>query len=201
MFTGIVETLGTVEQILPDQGNLSFWVRSPLTSELQIDQSVSHDGVCLTVEAIDNELYKVTAIEETLRKTNLGDWKTGRQVNIERCMVLNARLDGHIVQGHVDTTATCLQVTPQEGSWLYRFSFPVDFAHLIIEKGSIAINGTSLTCFDVKEQEFSVAIIPFTYTHTSIGKVTEGSRVNLEFDVIGKYIARMQLVSSLVGHP
>ncbi|HTN35958.1 MAG TPA: riboflavin synthase [Arachidicoccus sp.] len=201
MFTGIVETLGTVEQILSDQGNLSFWVRSPLTSELQIDQSLSHDGVCLTVEAIDNELYRVTAIEETLRKTNLGDWETGRRVNIERCMVLNARLDGHIVQGHVDTTATCLQVTPQEGSWLYRFSFPVDFAHLIIEKGSIAVNGTSLTCFDVKEQEFSVAIIPFTYTHTSIGKVTEGSRVNLEFDVIGKYIARMQLVSSLVGHP
>ena len=192
MFTGIVEAVGEVADISAKGGNLSFWIIAPITTELKVDQSVSHDGICLTVEKIEGESYQVTAIEETIAKTNIGQWKPGRKVNLERCMTLGGRLDGHIVQGHVDATADCLSVRTEDGSYLYRFGFPKSFNHLIIEKGSISINGTSLTCFDVGDGVFSVAIIPYTYAHTSISQVKVGDKVNLEFDVIGKYISRMQ---------
>ena len=192
MFTGIVETVGKVQEIAPNGHNLSFWIQAAITPMLKVDQSVSHEGICLTVEEIKEDRYRVTAIEETIRKSNIGNWQIGKAVNLERCMSLGGRLDGHIVQGHVDATGTCLSVTPENGSYLYRFSFPKAFNHLIIEKGSIAVSGTSLTCFDVADGAFSVAIIPFTYEHTSISQVTPSSLVNLEFDVIGKYIARMQ---------
>lgn len=191
MFTGIIETVAEVKEVQSEGGNLSIWLASTLTTELKIDQSVSHDGICLTVEAIENNRYKVTAIEETIRKTNIGQWQTGKKVNLERCMQLGGRLDGHIVQGHVDATGVCQSVTSQDGSFLYRFTFPGAFNHLIIEKGSIAVSGTSLTCFDVADGAFSVAIIPYTYEHTSISQVKPMDRVNLEFDVIGKYITRM----------
>ncbi|SEA19586.1 riboflavin synthase alpha chain [Arachidicoccus rhizosphaerae] len=192
MFTGIVETVGTVQAVAATGGNLSFWIKSSITAELKVDQSVSHDGICLTVESIIGDQYQVTAIEETIRKSNISQWQPGKKVNLERCMTLGGRLDGHIVQGHVDATGTCLSVTPEQGSYLYRFSFPKAFNHLIIEKGSIAVSGTSLTCFDVSDGAFSVAIIPYTYEHTGISQISSGSLVNLEFDVIGKYIARMQ---------
>ena len=192
MFTGIVETVGTVQSVQTNGSNLSFWISADITTELKVDQSVSHDGICLTVEAIRDKQYQVTAIEETIRKSNISHWQPGKKVNLERCMTLGGRLDGHIVQGHVDATGICLSVTPENGSYLYRFSFPKDFNHLMIDKGSIALSGTSLTCFDVADGQFSVAIIPYTYAHTSISQVVPGSPVNLEFDVIGKYIARMQ---------
>ena len=192
MFTGIVETVGTVQSVKANGSNLSFWVKSSITAALKVDQSVSHDGICLTIEAIKDDQYQVTAIEETIRKSNISHWLPGQKINLERCMTLGGRLDGHIVQGHVDATGTCLSVTAENGSFLYRFSFPKTYNHLIIDKGSIAVLGTSLTCVDVVDGEFSVAIIPYTYEHTSISQVRPGSLVNLEFDVIGKYIARMQ---------
>lgn len=195
MFTGIVEMVGKVVKIVASGHNLTFWLQAAITPELKVDQSVSHDGICLTVEAIKDDCYQVTAIEETIRKSNIGQWQIGKTVNLERCMTLGGRLDGHIVQGHVDATGTCLNITPENGSYLFRFSFPKAFNHLIIEKGSIAICGTSLTCFDVSDGAFSVAIIPYTYQHTSISQVKPGDLVNLEFDVIGKYIARMQAFS------
>ena len=194
MFTGIVETTGQITGIETQGTNKSFWISSPLSNEFKIDQSVSHDGVCLTVDELRDGLHRVTAIEETLRKTNLAGWTEGGVVNIERCMIMNGRLDGHIVQGHVDATATCIEKKTLDGSWEFRFRFPEEFAHLVIEKGSIAVNGTSLTCFAVDSNSFTVAIIPYTYHHTSIGKVTEGSIVNIEFDILGKYVHRwMQL--------
>lgn len=192
MFTGIIESMGVVIKLERSGGNLSLWLQAPITPELKVDQSVSHDGICLTVEQIDGDQYKVTAIEETIRKTNIGNWEVGKKVNLERCMTLGGRLDGHIVQGHVDATGSCLSITSENGSYLYRFSFPKVFNHLIIEKGSIAVSGTSLTCFDVTDGQFSVAIIPYTYEHTGIHQVQINDLVNLEFDVIGKYIARMQ---------
>lgn len=191
MFTGIVESMGTVEAVTHSGTNKTFWISSPVSVELKVDQSVSHDGVCLTVEEIKGSSHRVTAIDETLKKTNLGGWATGSGVNIERCMVMNGRIDGHIVQGHVDTTATCTGVQSLEGSWEYRFEFPPQFAALVIEKGSIAVNGTSLTVFNVGNTGFSVAIIPYTYEHTSIKQVKQGSVVNIEFDMIGKYVTRM----------
>lgn len=194
MFTGIIETTGTVLSVQKNQGNLRFQVQSTLASELKVDQSVSHEGVCLTIEALTEDAFQVTAIAETIEKTNMATWTPGRKLNLERCMLMGGRLDGHIVQGHVDTTGTCLSVTESAGSWVYRFSFPPAFAHLIIEKGSITVNGTSLTCFDLSEDSFSVAIIPYTYEHTSIQQVKPGTVINLEFDVIGKYIARIQQV-------
>lgn len=199
MFTGIIETMGTILEVAQNHGNLTFKVQADLSQALKVDQSVAHDGVCLTIEAIAGDVYEVTAIEETLQKTNLSSWTVGRKINLERCMVMNGRLDGHIVQGHVDTRGTCEAVSEESGSWVYRFNFPDEFAHLIIEKGSIAVNGTSLTCFDVSDHAFSVAIIPYTYEHTSISQVTPGTVVNLEFDVIGKYIARMQQVMPAVS--
>ena len=191
MFTGIIETLGYVESVLGQGTNKSFWISSAIIDELKVDQSISHDGVCLTVEAIENGKYRVTAIEETLKKTSLSTWLPGTTINLERCMLMNGRLDGHIVQGHVDTTATCIERKDLDGSWEYRFQFSANFAPLVIEKGSISINGTSLTIFNVTENAFTVAIIPYTYQHTSISGVKVGSEVNIEFDIIGKYVNRM----------
>lgn len=194
MFTGIIETTGTIRSIESSGTNLSFWIECPLSHELKVDQSVSHNGVCLTVEAIEGNRHRVTAIEETLRKTNLGNWQEGSEVNIERCMPMNGRLDGHIVQGHVDTIATCMERKELQGSWEYRFTFPASFAHLVIEKGSISVNGTSLTCFDVTQNSFRIAVIPYTYEHTNIHAVKEGDVVNIEFDILGKYVQRMMEV-------
>lgn len=195
MFTGIIESLGKVISVEKNGSNSVIWVAAPVSVELKIDQSVSHDGVCLTVDALKDGMHRVTAIEETLRKTNLATWQPGTEVNIERCMVMNGRLDGHIVQGHVDTTTVCTERKALEGSWEYRFQFPAEFAHLVIEKGSIAINGTSLTCFNVTKDSFTVAIIPYTFEHTSIKEVIAGSTVNIEFDIIGKYVQRMSDIS------
>jgi len=190
MFTGIIETTGTVEEIITSGSNKTFWISTPLSGELKVDQSLSHDGVCLTVEEIVNGRHRVTAIEETLEKSNIGGWKQGNEVNIERCMQMNGRLDGHIVQGHVDATAVCTRRDDLNGSWEYQFTFDARFAPLVIEKGSIAVNGTSLTVFNITETSFSVAIIPYTYNHTSIKHVEKGTVVNIEFDMIGKYINR-----------
>lgn len=190
MFTGIIETIGTVESVVITGSNYTFQITSSITNELKVDQSVSHDGVCLTVEAINNSTYQVTAIAETIQKTNLQLWKPGTKVNIERCMVMNGRLDGHIVQGHVDCTATCVEKKDLAGSWEYRFVFPEQFAPLVIEKGSISVNGTSLTCFNINNNSFTVAIIPYTYHHTSMQQVQVDSVVNIEFDLLGKYVQR-----------
>jgi riboflavin synthase len=190
MFTGIVETTGTIEGIEIIGSNHSFWIQSTLSDELKPDQSVSHNGVCLTVESINNGQHKVTAVQETLHKTNVGNWQNGSFINIERCLPANGRLDGHIVQGHVDATASCISINELNGSWLYRFGFAREFAHLVIEKGSICLNGISLTTFDVSHEAFSVAIIPYTYQHTNINAIQPGDTVNVEFDILGKYLAR-----------
>lgn len=192
MFTGIVETLGTIARIEKQGSNVDFWVNTPITNELKIDQSVAHNGVCLTVVAIDGDVYKVTAVAETLEKTNLGQWQEGRKVNIERSLRVGDRLDGHFVQGHVDATATCIEKQTLDGSWLFRFRFPVEFAALMIEKGSVCINGTGLTVFNVGKDEFTVTIIPYTYDHTNFHELQEGQLVNIEFDVLGKYLMRQQ---------
>ena len=191
MFTGIIETLGKVEKLEKDGGNLHLTVSSGITSELKIDQSVSHNGVCLTVVSINGDSYTVTAIEETLNKTNLGDLKVGDTVNLERAMVLGARLDGHIVQGHVDQTAVCQSVAEQDGSWVYTFIYDSKLNNVTIEKGSITVDGVSLTVVDSQKDKFSVAIIPYTYEHTRFHTYKVGTRVNLEFDVVGKYVARL----------
>ncbi|HTR27895.1 MAG TPA: riboflavin synthase [Puia sp.] len=191
MFTGIIEALGTVKSMESKGSNRIFWVQSPLSAGLKIDQSISHNGVCLTVEEVREDMHRVTAVEETLEKTNLNAWRPGDLVNIERCMPLNGRLDGHIVQGHVDATAICTKRRELDGSWEYRFEFPKKFSHLVIEKGSISLNGTSLTIFNVKKDHFDVAIIPYTFRHTNIQSVVPGSTVNLEFDLIGKYVSRL----------
>jgi riboflavin synthase len=190
MFTGIIETVGRIAKIIPNGSNKSFWVASSLSAEFKIDQSVSHSGVCLTIEDIQGQLHKVTAIDETLKKTNLGSWQPGAPVNIERSLLLSSRLDGHFVQGHVDTTGICKRIKEKTGSWEFVFEFPGKFAQLIIEKGSICVNGISLTAFEVKKKSFTVAIIPFTFEHTNIGRVQPGDAVNLEFDLLGKYIQR-----------
>lgn len=191
MFTGIIEATGRIEEVLPAGTNRTLWLSSPITGELKVDQSVSHSGICLTVEEIKGDRYRVTAIAETLEKTNLGSWQTGDLVNLERCLSFQGRLDGHIVQGHVDATATCIDKKDRDGSWEFRFRFPAAFATLVIEKGSISLNGISLTIFGVTRDEFSVAIIPYTYEHTDIQRIIPGSRVNLEFDMIGKYVSRI----------
>ena len=190
MFTGIIECTGIVEKIESKGSNKTFWIKSPIGNELKIDQSLAHNGVCLTVEEIANSIHRVTAIEETLRKTNLHTLQISSEINLERCMLMNGRLDGHIVQGHVDCTATCTHKKKLDGSWEFSFEFDKQFAHLVIEKGSISINGTSLTCFNVSENNFTVAIIPYTFEHTNIKHVVAGSIVNIEFDIIGKYILR-----------
>lgn len=190
MFTGIIEVLGKVETVQASGTNRTFWVQSPFTSELKVDQSVAHNGVCLTVEAIEADHYQVTAVAETLNKTSLGQWETGTVVNLERSLLPSSRLDGHFVQGHVDATGTCRFITDKEGSWELVFEFPEQFAQLVIEKGSICINGISLTAFGITHNTLTVAIIPFTWTHTNLQYLRKGDAVNLEFDMIGKYIMR-----------
>ncbi|MDG1036092.1 MAG: riboflavin synthase [Crocinitomicaceae bacterium] len=189
MFTGIVEGLGVVKKIEKEGENIHFTIESPFTDELKIDQSVAHNGCCLTVVGIDGSEYVVTAILETLEKTNLGQWTEGTKVNLERCMVMNGRLDGHIVQGHVDTTATCTRIEDQDGS--YKFTFHYESSDVTVEKGSVTVNGTSLTVVDSKDKAFSVCIIPFTYEHTNFHQLSVGDKINLEFDIIGKYVAKL----------
>ena len=191
MFTGIIEAIGKIESIEKNGSNKTFWISSSISNELKADQSVSHNGVCLTVEGVKENSHRVTAIEETLAKSNLGKWREGDEVNIERCMVMNGRLDGHIVQGHVDTTAVCVDKQDLNGSWQFRFQFPDEFSKLVIEKGSIAINGISLTVFNVDANEFSVAIIPYTLEHTNMKHISVGTTANIEFDIIGKYVVKM----------
>lgn len=191
MFTGIIETTGKIVRIDRNGENRSYVISSPISSELKVDQSVSHNGVCLTVEEVIENQHRVTAIQETLLKTALGNWKTGDIVNLERCLAFNGRLDGHLVQGHVDATATCVAKKEMAGSWQYTFEFPEEFAAYIIEKGSVSLNGISLTVFNVTDNSFEVAIIPYTYHHTNIGKVEVGKTVNIEFDMIGKYVKRI----------
>ena len=192
MFTGIIENLGTVAKVEKSQTNLELYVESTLASELKIDQSVAHNGICLTVvEIFGDRTYRVTAIDETIAKTNIGDLKEGDKVNIERCMTMGARLDGHIVQGHVDQIGICENVEEQDGSWIYSFSYDPSLGNVTVEKGSITVNGTSLTVVNSMEGGFSVAIIPYTYENTVFHTLRKGDRVNLEFDVIGKYVARM----------
>lgn len=194
MFTGIIENTGKVAEVIPGGGNKTFWVASAISNELKVDQSLSHNGVCLTVEEIKDGLYRVTAIEETLLKTNINTWQAGSIINLERCMQLNGRLDGHLVQGHVDCTGQCLNIEEKEGSRQFIFQFPEEFAGYIIEKGSITINGISLTLFNVGTNSFTVAIIPYTYNNTNMNGLKTGDTVNLEFDVIGKYVNRIQLL-------
>ncbi|MDH5474960.1 MAG: riboflavin synthase [Cyclobacteriaceae bacterium] len=191
MFTGIIETLGVVQKIEKEGANVHFSISSDITNELKVDQSVAHNGVCLTVTTIKDDKYRVTAIHETLEKSNLGSLEVGDKVNMERCMLNNGRFDGHIVQGHVDQIGTCIEVTEENGSWVYRFEYATSSGNVTVEKGSITINGISLTCFDTKENGFSVAIIPYTYENTNMHQVTVGDTVNLEFDIVGKYVQRL----------
>ncbi len=191
MFTGIIETLGKIETIQQVEGNLDVFVRSNFTNELKIDQSVAHNGICLTVVSIDQDIYRVTAIEETILKTTISTWKEGMYVNLERGMKLGDRLDGHLVQGHVDQVATCTLVEEKNGSWQYSFTYDPNLSNITIEKGSITVNGVSLTVVDSKENSFSVAIIPYTHEHTTFQFIEVGTQVNLEFDVIGKYVSRL----------
>lgn len=190
MFTGIIETTATIKEVIHKGSNLDFWVESPITSELTIDQSLAHNGVCLTVVEIRGDRYRVTAVEETLIKTSLGKWQVGDVVNLERALKVGDRLDGHFVQGHVDATAVCKEVKALDGSWLYKFTFPEKFAGLIIEKGSICIDGVSLTVFNVGRDECTVTIIPYTFQHTNFHSIKEATLVNMEFDVLGKYFMR-----------
>ncbi len=196
MFTGIIESLATVAGIRHEGSNIHFTIDSPIAGELKVDQSVAHNGVCLTVTAIQGRTYNVTAVAETLTKTNLGKWAQGDKINIERAMKLGDRLDGHFVQGHVDTTATCVDKQTLHGSWLFRFRFPAQYAALIIEKGSICINGVSLTVFNAGKDECMVTIIPYTSVHTNFHTIETGSIVNIEFDVLGKYLLRQQEVAA-----
>ncbi len=192
MFTGIVETTGTVAAIAEEGTNLTFTIASSLTPELTIDQSVSHNGVCLTVTGVSDGQYTVTAVAETLQKSSLGTLKPGSRVNLERCMPANGRFDGHIVQGHVDQTGVCTSVQDQDGSWLYDFNYNPDEAdNVTVEKGSICINGVSLTVFNSEADRFRVTIIPYTYEHTTFRDLRAGDTVNLEFDIVGKYIKKM----------
>jgi riboflavin synthase len=192
MFTGIIEQTGVLKEVLQKGGNKSFLIESGISGDLKPEQSLCHNGVCLTVEKVDGSLYQVTAIEETLKKSNLGSLNPGDEINLERCLIMNGRIDGHIVQGHVDGTATCISVIAKDGSWEYEFEFDPKFASLVIEKGSICLNGISLTVFDATDRQFKVAIIPYTFEHTNIKHVVPGKPVNLEFDIIGKYILRQQ---------
>lgn len=190
MFTGIIEAMGTVRRIAREGGNVHFTIESPISGELKIDQSIAHNGVCLTVVSLEAGAHTVTAVEETLNRTNLGGLQPGGLVNLERAMKAGSRLDGHIVQGHVDATATCIAVDERDGSWYYRFRYLPSEEHLLVDKGSVSVNGVSLTVVAPREDVFSVAIIPYTYEHTNFRDIKAGDTVNLEFDIIGKYIAR-----------
>ena len=191
MFTGIIETLGTVTNLKKDGENLHISISSVISDDLKIDQSVSHNGVCLTVVELNEGTHTVTAISETLSKSNLGSLAVGDLVNLERCMQMNGRLDGHIVQGHVDQTAVCSALNEMNGSWVYTFQYDVSTGNVTVEKGSVSVNGISLTVFDSKADQFSVAIIPYTFNHTNLQNIKAGSTVNLEFDIIGKYVCRL----------
>jgi riboflavin synthase len=190
MFTGIIESIGKVVEIANQGSNKTFWIESSLFSELKIDQSLSHNGVCLTIEDLKNSLHKVTAVQETLEKTNLGFWTVNSHINLERSLLPLSRLDGHFVQGHVDGIASCKKVKSLDGSWELEFEFDKKFAAFMIEKGSICVNGVSLTAFEVKKKSFKVAIIPYTWEHTTFNSIQKGDQLNLEFDIIGKYISR-----------
>ena len=191
MFTGIIETVGTISSIEQEGSNYHFNIESNISNELKIDQSVAHNGVCLTVVAVNENVHRVTAIDETLQKTSLGNWNVGGKVNIERCMVANGRFDGHVVQGHVDQIGSVTSIQEEDGSWLYDFEYDPSLGNVTVEKGSICVNGTSLTCFNSEEGKFRVAIIPYTYDHTVFHTLKEGDSVNLEFDIIGKYVKRL----------
>lgn len=191
MFTGIIETLGKITHLKKEQGNLHITVDSVISSELKIDQSVAHNGACLTVVRANNNEHTVTAINETLRKTNIGDLKVGDLINLERCMQMNGRLDGHIVQGHVDQTAKCINLQETDGSWLFTFEYDASKGNVTVEKGSVCVNGISLTVVNAGDNTFSVAIIPYTFEHTNLQTVKTGDLVNIEFDIIGKYVAKM----------
>lgn len=196
MFTGIIEAFGTIQNITQEGSNFHFDLESNLAGELKIDQSLAHDGVCLTVVKTDPKGYRVTAIDETIQKTNLAGWEIGKKVNLERCMPSNGRFDGHIVQGHVDQTGWVKSIENRDGSWLFTIAYDPSIGNVTVEKGSITINGTSLTCFNSKRGEFTVAIIPYTYEHTNFHQLKVGDLVNLEFDIVGKYIQRI-----LKGYP
>jgi len=191
MFTGIIETLGTIQEISKEKDNIHITVNSSITDELKIDQSVAHNGICLTVVDIIGSNYTVTAIGETIKKTTISHWQTNENVNLERAMKLGDRLDGHIVQGHVDQIGTCTVAKETNGSWFYTFEYDESLGNLTIEKGSVTVNGVSLTVVDSGKNKFSVAIIPYTYEHTNFKNIEEGTKVNLEFDVIGKYVSRL----------
>lgn len=190
MFTGIIETLGEIKNISIEQANRVFYIESSIASQLKIDESISHNGICLTIEEIINTIYRVTAIDETLQKTNAGNWKKGDLINLERSLKINDRLNGHIVQGHVDGTSICITKKARDGSTEFTFQFDEKFSQLVIEKGSICLNGVSLTAFNVGRTDFTVAIIPYTYSHTNFKNLKEGDIVNIEFDIIGKYMER-----------
>lgn len=191
MFTGIIESSGTIQKITKEGTNVHFDLESSLAVELKIDQSLAHDGVCLTVVETKPDSYRVTAIDETIQKTNLSQWSVGKRVNLERCMPANGRFDGHIVQGHVDQVGQVKSISDQDGSWIFDIEFDSSGGNVTVEKGSITINGTSLTCFNSGPGRFSVAIIPYTFEHTNFHQLKVGDKVNLEFDIIGKYIARI----------
>jgi riboflavin synthase len=196
MFTGIIEQIGTIEAVETNNTNLTLTIQSALAAELKVDQSISHSGVCLTVEEVVGNKYKVTVIDETLKKTTIGLWKKGDIINLERCLRFDGRLDGHIVQGHVDTVGTCIGYEEKNGSWEYVIEIDEKFASLIIEKGSISLNGISLTIFNITDTSFTVAIIPYTYEHTNMHTLALGDKVNVEFDMVGKYVGRMNKLQS-----
>lgn len=191
MFTGIIEATGMIDRIVTDEGNKHFHILSAISRELKIDQSVSHNGVCLTVTKVVDNSHWVTAIDETLKKSSLNLWKEGEIINLERSMLMNGRLDGHIVQGHVDQTAICKSVVESKGSWLLEFEYDARAGNVTVEKGSVTVDGVSLTCFSSKKDAFTVAIIPYTFEHTNFSRIKQGSTVNLEFDIVGKYVKRI----------
>ncbi len=194
MFTGIIETLGTVQAIQKEGTNVHLVIQSAMSNVLKIDQSVAHNGVCLTVVALGENTHTVTAVEETLKRSNLGDLKIGDLVNLERAMLANARLDGHLVQGHVDATGECIAIDVLEGSWYFRFRYQATAEHLLVDKGSVCINGVSLTVVSPQADVFAIAVIPYTFEHTTFKTLQVGDRINLEFDIIGKYIARYMAI-------
>ena len=191
MFTGIIENVGEVKSISQNGSNVTFLIQSAFTNELKVDQSVAHNGVCLTVEKIEDQMYQVTAIEETLQKSNLGKWQVGTKVNLERSVTASTRIDGHFVQGHVDGIAECKQVENNDGSWSFHFKLISETNNVFVEKGSVAINGVSLTLVDAALENFSVAIIPYTFEHTNFCDLKQGDLVNIEFDILGKYIQKI----------
>lgn len=191
MFSGIIEAQGEILEISLKGSNRSFKIGSELSTHLSVDESVNHNGICLTVEEVKKDFYRVTAVEETLQKTTAGTWHPGQMINLERAMKLNGRLDGHIVQGHVDGTATCIHKQDKNGSIEFRFEYPKKFAALVIEKGSVCVDGISLTAFHVSENQFTVAIVPYTLTHTNLKNLMENATVNIEYDILGKYVQRM----------